>query len=87
MVLQAENPTLFGFAEPGEVVQVSVPSILATMEAKNATTDPTGKWLVQLGSRPASFIPVTILISDSKNSTSLDDVLFGDVWWCGGQSE
>jgi sialate O-acetylesterase len=81
MVLQAENPTIFGFATPGDNVSVVVSG--SPSEKQRAVSDSSGKWLVQLTPRAASFTPVTITISDAKNSTVLEDILYGDVWWCG----
>jgi hypothetical protein len=78
MVLQTENPSLFGWANPGEVVTATLGK-----ETAEAKADVSGKWLIRLADRAASFTPVSITITDGTDSVDLHDVLFGDVWVCG----
>ena len=84
MVLQAEQPSLFGFAKPGASVSVTLGS-----ETKKCAAAGDGKWLVTLDPRPASPLKgpgETISVTDGTDSIVLEDVLFGDVWVCSGQS-
>ena len=78
MVLQTENPSLFGWATPGNTVTATLGS-----ENKSSTVAADGKWLIRLSDRAASFTPVSITISHGTESATLDDVLFGDVWVSG----
>ena len=81
MVLQAGTHTpVFGWAEPGEVVTVTVG------ESKAATTTgPDGKWKVLFTDLKATVTPVRVSIA-GKNTLTFEDVLIGDVWVCSGQS-
>jgi sialate O-acetylesterase len=80
MVLQTENPSLFGWATPGGTVTATLGG-----ESKSSTAASDGKWLIRLSDRAASFTPVSITVSHGAENLTLDDVLFGDVWVCGGQ--
>ncbi|MCE7043755.1 sialate O-acetylesterase [Dyadobacter sp. CY312] len=80
MVLQRDKPiTVWGWAKPGEEVIVKLGS-----DQKAVRTDGNGKWLVKMNAVPAGG-PYTLHIS-SSNSISFENVLIGDVWICGGQS-
>lgn len=48
--------------------------------------DKDGKWILSLETPSATYIPQSITISDKDNSVVLKDVLLGEVWLCGGQS-
>ena len=80
MVLQRGKPnTIWGWSKPGQVVRVE----LAGHATKTvAGTD--GRWQVEI-QPPAPGGPYTIRI-DGPQSVELHDVLVGDVWLCGGQS-
>ncbi|WP_339908516.1 sialate O-acetylesterase [Symmachiella dynata] len=82
MVLQRDKPVkLWGWADKGEKVTV------ALGEAQQETTaDDDGRWSVHFPARPASREPVAITIQGKDYSLAFDDVLFGDVWICSGQS-
>jgi len=88
MVLQAEAPTVFGTGKPGSTVRVSI----AAGSRTTATVKPDGSWLAQLPPQPASHpqaMGTTVKIDGGCGAScvhQLDDVLFGDVWLCGGQS-
>eukprot|EP00658_Telonema_sp_P-2_P038272 TRINITY_DN27493_c0_g1_i1.p1 TRINITY_DN27493_c0_g1~~TRINITY_DN27493_c0_g1_i1.p1 ORF type:complete len:514 (+),score=91.41 TRINITY_DN27493_c0_g1_i1:39-1580(+) len=81
MVLQADSPAIFGWAAAGEVVTVTL-----AKKAHAATAQEDGSWLVALPAQQASFKPVDITVAGSTSHIELTDVLFGDVWLCGGQS-
>jgi len=81
MVLQAGSHTpLWGWADPGEGIAVSVGEAKATT---TATAD--GRWQVDFTGLKAAAEPVRVSII-GKNSLSFEDVLIGDVWLCSGQS-
>ena len=81
MMLQAGGRTpIYGWADPGEAVAVSVGDAKAT-----TTTGPDGKWQVIFTGLKPSATPVTVTISGT-NTLTYQDVLIGDVWVCSGQS-
>ncbi|MEI8383072.1 MAG: sialate O-acetylesterase [Planctomycetota bacterium] len=80
MVLQQKLPIpLWGTAEPGEVVTVSIGDNTAT-----ATADAKGKWSVKLKEMTAGG-PHELVVK-GKNEIKLTDVLIGEVWVASGQS-
>jgi sialate O-acetylesterase len=80
MVLQRDAMTpVWGWSQPGDKITVQIASKTFT-----ATADPYGRWLVRIGPFHAGG-PWTLAISGPK-SVSLQDVFFGDVWLCSGQS-
>ena len=80
MMLQRDTPVrIWGWADPGETITVGI--------GKNTyptTADNDGAWTVQLPARKAGG-PHAITIRAS-NTITINDVLFGDVWLCSGQS-
>lgn len=80
MVLQRDKPiAVWGWAKPGEEVVVKLGS-----DQKAVKTDEKGKWLVKMNAMPAGG-PYTLQVNGS-NSIIFENVLIGDVWICGGQS-
>jgi len=81
MVLQREMPVpVWGWADPGEKVTVSFAGASAT-----ATADNRGNWALKLPAMPASAESRELSVAGSSTLT-LKDVLVGEVWLCGGQS-
>ncbi|MGD1000529.1 MAG: sialate O-acetylesterase [Candidatus Brocadiia bacterium] len=81
MVLQREMPVpVWGFAKAGENVTVRFGG-----QEKSATADASGKWMVRLDAMPASASPREMTVA-GENTLTLKDVLVGEVWLCGGQS-
>ncbi len=80
MVLQRDIPVnIWGWAKPGEKVTVSISTQKVVAKAgKN------GEWKVQLKPLPAGG-PFDMTIK-GKNTIVLKNILYGDVWVCGGQS-
>ena len=80
MVLQQNQPvTVWGWAQPGETVRVT----LAT-ETKEAKANERGEWKIALSPLKAGG-PYTFSASGSSTVT-LEDVMVGEVWLCSGQS-
>lgn len=80
MVLQRRQPLrLAGEAADGAEVTVRIDGQKATATAKN------GCWQAELPAREAGG-PVEVSISSNGDTKTLRDVLIGDVWVCGGQS-
>src|SRR5262245_55140684 len=79
MVLQQGiNAPLWGWADEGESVTVEFQG------QKVAATAKDGKWMVRLKPLKAGG-PFTLTVS-GKNKIELKNVLVGEVWICGGQS-
>ena len=82
MVLQRDAKVpLWGWAEPGEAVEVSIPERGQKHKTK-AGSD--GKWIVRLAPLKTGD-PISVLIA-GKNQITLTNVLVGEVWVCSGQS-
>lgn len=80
-VLQRGCPVpVWGEAEPGEVVRVTFDG-----NSTEATADEQGRWRVELPAMEAGESGDLVFTSDRGTVTSRD-VLVGDVWLCGGQS-
>ncbi len=80
VVLQRNHADpVWGWAEPGETVTVIVGE-----QKKTATADAKGHWRVTLDPMPVGG-PHKIVI-EGKNRIEIQDVLFGEVWLCSGQS-
>jgi sialate O-acetylesterase len=81
MVLQRAKPIHFwGWAKPGE-------SVLVELAGKSATAIAAadGRWQSQVPP-PSAGGPYSVKISDAEQTVTLHEVLVGDVWLCGGQS-
>jgi sialate O-acetylesterase len=80
LVLQREQRVpVWGWAAPRE--RVSVQFLGKTYAAQ---PDASGRWRVELDPTPAGGPHV--LTVKGQNTITLSDVLLGDVWFCGGQS-
>ena len=80
MVLQRGKPnTFWGWSKPGDVVSVEIAG-----RAAKTVTGAQGRWQVQI-EPPAPGGPYTIKVVGPQTVT-FNDVLVGDVWLCGGQS-
>ena len=82
MVLQAEKPiTIWGWAAKGAPVQVSLGE-----QNVQTTADKMGSWRVTLPKFEKSFEPKQLVIVAGEERITITDVLMGEVWICGGQS-
>jgi sialate O-acetylesterase len=80
MVLQRGKPnTIWGWSTPGDVIRVEI----AGHKAK-AIAGADGRWKARF--RPPASGGPYILKIDGSQHVELHDVLVGDVWLCGGQS-
>ncbi|MCG3147215.1 MAG: hypothetical protein PCFJNLEI_00653 [Verrucomicrobiae bacterium] len=80
MVLQREQPiSIWGRATPGEHLVVTLGN-----QSVNATADAQGKWRVSFAAMKAGG-PYA-LKAEGDTVARARDVLIGDVWVCGGQS-
>ena len=85
MVLQAapQKAIVWGATTAGAVVTTTFKGVNRT-----ATADHNGTWRQQLPPTPASYLQSHLLLftSSSGETAKLQDVLFGEVFVCGGQS-
>ncbi len=80
MVLQRDKDCrIWGTADPGEAV-----SLQFNNNTYKATTGKDGKWKITIPPQQAGG-PYQLVFT-GKNTITLDNVLFGDIWICGGQS-
>jgi sialate O-acetylesterase len=80
MVLQQGKENCFwGWARPGEAVQVELAG-----QKEKTVTGADGRWELKI-MPPAIGGPYTVRVTASQ-TLELHDVLVGDVWLCGGQS-
>ena len=83
MVIQRDVASpVWGFAEPGAKVSVA----LNGKTVGEATADEKGRWTVKLPAQAANKKPSTITAKCGKETHSITNVLFGDVWFGCGQS-
>ncbi len=80
-VLQREKPVcIFGQCREGAVITLTLGSITCTSVPADG-----GRWEVILPPLPAGG-PYTLTITDGTESAEITDIMFGEVWLCGGQS-
>lgn len=80
MVLQRDKPVnVWGWASPGEAITIKLND-----QSVSGKADRNGEWKVSLPALKAGG-PYEMLIS-GKNEIILSNILIGDVWICGGQS-
>ncbi len=82
MVVQRDKPIrLWGWAAPGEKVTVSFGG-----KTQSSTAAADRSWKVELPAMPASSEPRTMVVQGKDKKIELANILVGDVWLLGGQS-
>ena len=82
LVLQRDAAvTVWGLADAGDNITVEFAG-----QKKSATAGADGKWKLQLAPMPASAEPRELMVTGNDSSVKISDVLVGDVWLAGGQS-
>jgi len=84
MVLQRDKPVvIWGTADPGETISVRFAG-----QEKSAVTDAAKHWQVTLDPMPASSEPQEMRFRSQASGSSfqLSNILVGEVWFAGGQS-
>ncbi|MFK7789772.1 MAG: sialate O-acetylesterase [Phycisphaeraceae bacterium] len=82
MVLQRDKPVnIWGWSEKGEVVTVSFAD-----QSAEAKAGDDGKWVATFEPMDASFESRNMIVAGQSETLTLKDVLVGEVWVCGGQS-
>ena len=81
MVLQRNKADkIWGWSDPGDTVKVEIGS-----GSESAIAGPDRRWQVEIQAPPVGG-PYTVKITGKKQSVEIHNVLSGDVWICGGQS-
>ena len=87
MVLQCDKPiAVWGFAAAGEKVSVSLARGEDAAATATAVADSKGLWSVELKAMKASFEPCKLTVRGKASKAEIGDVLIGELWLCGGQS-
>ena len=83
MVLQRDMPCpIWGTAAASKTITVAFNG-----QTKTATSDAAGNWQLNLDAIPAKTTGSSLTIAeDGANTLTFSDVVVGDVWICGGQS-
>ena len=82
MVLQRDKPiAIWGWATPGETVTVSIRE-----HKQTGTVAADRTWRVTLPALAANSDPQAVTVASAGNTLTLENILIGDVWVLGGQS-
>jgi len=82
MVLQRGKPVkVWGWADKGEAVSVEFQD-----QKEDAKADAQGKWSIEFRPMQASSEGRTLIIKSATNTIEYENIVVGDVWLCGGQS-
>lgn len=81
MVLQRGKPdTIWGWSTPGESIHLQIAG-----KDISGVAGPTGRWQLKFAP-PATGGPYTVKVADGRRKVEFHNVMVGDVWICGGQS-
>ena len=82
MVLQQKQPiTIWGWATAGEKIRVEFAG-----QKVETTADKDTRWQLQLAALDSSFEAHALVVVGEHDTIQIKDVLVGEVWLCGGQS-
>ena len=82
MVLQRDKPVrIWGWAQPGETIVVEFAG-----QQVQCVADEQRAWVCELPALPANEQPQTLKIRGADDELELTNILVGDVWVLGGQS-
>ena len=82
MVLQRDKPVaIWGWASPGEKVTVAFAG-----QTRTTTANQDRSWKITLDPMPANSEPQPLTVKGETKVLSLENILVGDVWILGGQS-
>jgi sialate O-acetylesterase len=81
MVLQrGKRDAIWGWSKPGDSVEVRIET-----ESAKGIAGADGRWQVKIAPPPTGG-PYTMKVTDGRQTAEFHDVMVGDVWICGGQS-
>lgn len=82
MVIQRDKPArIWGWAEPGEKITVTFGG-----QTRSAMATGDRSWKVELPAMTASSEPHQLFVQGKAKTIKLENILIGDVWLLGGQS-
>ena len=82
MVLQRDKPIkIWGWAAPGQKITVTFRG-----ESSVVSADRKGEWEAVLAAKPVSRTPQNLVVQGKAKTVTLENILVGDVWVLGGQS-
>jgi len=82
MVIQRDKPIwIWGWVEPGEKVSVTFGD-----QTQSATAAADRSWKVEMPAMTASSEPHRLVVQGKAKTIKLENILIGDVWLLGGQS-
>lgn len=82
MVIQRDKPiAVWGWAQPDEKVTVTMSG-----KSQTVTADKDRLWKVTLPAFPANSNPQTLTVKGRNKTLTFENILVGDVWVVGGQS-
>jgi sialate O-acetylesterase len=82
MVLQRDQPvTIWGIAAPGCRVEVKLGKFTGVITAAKDSV-----WKVVMPKQEANAKPQSLIISCGDTAVKFENILFGDIWICSGQS-
>ena len=82
MVIQRDKPVrVWGWASPGEKVTVSFGG-----QTKSAVADQGRSWKVTFAAMAANSKPQIMKVTGKESILTFENILIGDVWILGGQS-
>ena len=85
MVLQQQTDAkIWGWSKKGETVTVLTD--WDSKEYKVTADKKTGRWEVTVRTPKASYNTSKMLVKDSESFVLVNNILFGEVWFCSGQS-
>ena len=86
MVLQRGKPVaIWGESDPGKAVRVCLSSAQESIVTTKTLADRSGAWRATLPALQAAR-GLTLTVSNGSETIALTDVLIGEVWIAGGQS-
>lgn len=87
MVVQQNKPLrVWGYAPAGSEIKVQADWLSGF---SSDTADLTGNWMIDIpvpAAIPGNYTTHVITVTDGNSIQRLDNILFGDVWLCSGQS-
>ena len=75
------NPSTYGGQQHRKTITIRFGE-----ETKSTKTDDEGAWSTTLGPLSASSKPRTLTVTSEGYEIQINDILVGEVWLCGGQS-
>ena len=85
-----KQAVVWGHCAPSKCASVKLSlSVTATDTPQTVSAQPggaEGTWIAKLPATKGGDAPHKVTATDGTDTVALDDVLFGDVWVCSGQS-